>query len=331
MIQIGPYALNSSVLLAPMAGVTDTPFRELCLQFGAGLATSEMVTAQTRLWASRKSERRLQFSGTGLRSVQIAGSEPEQLAEAARKVVELGAQIVDINMGCPAKKVCKKAAGSSLLKDEGLVKEILHAVVDAVDVPVTLKTRTGWSPEKRNACVIAEVAQQAGIKMLALHGRTRACGYGDTVEYETIAEVVKTVDIPVVANGDIDSAEKAIEVLSSTGAQGVMLGRAAFGQPWIFQQINQRLQGSLSSGNESAVDVSSVMTAHIQQMHKFYGPDQGLRIARKHIGWYLDRLRIEPVQRKGIMRIGDPELQIQALQEVLRTSGINPIQQQMVA
>lgn len=319
-IQIGPYRLSSQVFLAPMAGVTDKPFRELCLQFGAGLATSEMLTAQSALWQSVKSQQRLRFSSLGLRSVQIAGSEPDQMAAAAQQVVELGAQIVDINMGCPAKKVCKKAAGSSLLKDEVLVKDILQAVVESVAAPVTLKIRTGWSPETRNAVNIANIAEQSGIQMLAVHGRTRACGYKNTVEYDSIAEVVQAVAIPVIANGDICSAEDALQVLDKTAAQGVMIGRGAFGQPWLFQQINDVLKNQcrVKSGSYVGdIDISYIIVSHIKAMHDFYGHKQGLRIARKHIGWYLERLGFDVSTKKQLMKIDDTEQQISVLKQVL--------------
>src|SRR5690606_21320681 len=235
-MQIGPYTLANNLVLAPMAGVTDRPFRQLCRQLGAGLVVSEMVTADTRLWHSRKSRHRLDHSGEpGPISVQIAGGEPGMLAEAAAANVELGAQIVDINMGCPAKKVCKKAAGSALLRDETLVRDILEAVVSAVDVPVTLKIRTGWSREARNGVNIAQLAESCGIRALAVHGRTREDKFEGEAEYETSARIVASVNIPVIANGDIDSPQKAKRVLETTSAGGIMIGRAAQGNPWIFR------------------------------------------------------------------------------------------------
>ena len=243
MISIGPYQLANRVILAPMAGVTDQPFRQLCRRLGAGLVVSEMVTSDTRLWNSRKSRLRLQHDGEPEpRSVQIAGGDPEMMAEAARMNAQLGAQIIDINMGCPAKKVCNKAAGSALLRDEPLVAAICAAVVQAVDIPVTLKIRTGWDPENRNALRIARIAEDSGIQALAVHGRTRSELYTGHAEYDTIAAVKQSISIPVFANGDIDSPQKAAEVLQHTGADAVMIGRAAQGRPWIFREIDHYLR-----------------------------------------------------------------------------------------
>jgi tRNA-dihydrouridine synthase B len=290
MITIGHYVLSSPVVLAPMAGVTDRPFRELCRRFGAGLAVSEMLTSDSSLWGSRKSQLRMDHRGeSGPISVQIAGSDPQQMAEAARLNVDNGAQIIDINMGCPAKKVCKRAAGSALLRDEALVAAILEAVVQAVAVPVTLKIRTGWAPEERNAVRIAQIAERSGVQLLAVHGRTKACKFEGAVEYDTIAAVKAAVAIPVLANGDIDSPEKARAVLEHTQADGVMIGRAAQGQPWLCDQIAQYL----STGNYTAAPntrrLQQVMQDHLQQLHEFYGEPMGARIARKHVGWYLAR------------------------------------------
>ncbi|WIO75664.1 tRNA dihydrouridine synthase DusB [Porticoccaceae bacterium LTM1] len=275
-----------------MAGVTDLPFRQLCRQMGAGLVVSEMVTSDTSLWHSRKSQQRLiHRDEPAPRSVQIAGADPQMMAEAARANVELGAQIIDINMGCPAKKVCKRAAGSALLADEPLVAEILQAVVSAVDVPVTLKIRTGSNPEQRNGVTIAKLAQDAGIAALAVHGRTRACRFMGTAEYDTIATIVDAVEIPVFANGDIDSPKKARRVLDHTGAAAVMIGRSAQGRPWIFREINHYL----ATGNELAEpqldEVHQLLHQHLDGLHQHYGDYLGVRIARKHIGWYLETLK----------------------------------------
>ncbi len=274
-----------------MAGVTDRPFRQLCRQQGAGLVVSEMVTSDTSLWHSRKSQTRLNHSGEAEpRSVQIAGGDPAMMAEAARMNVERGAQIIDINMGCPAKKVCKKAAGSALLRDEQLVADILGAVTAAVDVPVTLKIRTGWSPDQRNGVRIARIAEESGISALAVHGRTRACAYKGEAEYDTIAAIVDAVTIPVIANGDIDSPMKAREVLQRTGAQAVMVGRAAQGRPWIFREITHFLTTGETLQPPTAEEVRSILLAHLRELHHFYGDFMGARIARKHVGWYLKTL-----------------------------------------
>ncbi|WP_157497878.1 tRNA dihydrouridine synthase DusB [Gilvimarinus chinensis] len=288
MFQIGPYHIDSRVILAPMAGVTDRPFRQLCRAQGAGLVVSEMVTSDSSLWHSRKSRQRLDHAGeVGPIAVQIAGGDPQMMAEAARLNVDNGAEIIDINMGCPAKKVCKKAAGSALLKDKQLVADILHAVVTAVEVPVTLKIRTGWCPESRNAATIARLAQDLGIAALAIHGRTRACRFGGSAEYDTIAEVVSQLDIPVFCNGDIDSPEKARQVLDHTGAQAVMIGRAAQGRPWIFRQIDHYLRTGDHLPEPPLSDIRDILCAHLGELAEFYGPVMGPRIARKHLGWYL--------------------------------------------
>ncbi len=290
MYDIGPYRIDSRVILAPMAGVTDQPFRQLCRRLGAGLAVSEMVTADKRLWNSRKSQFRLNHDGEpSPRIVQIAGGDPEMLAEAAALNVERGAQIVDINMGCPAKKVCNKAAGSALLRDEALVETILNAVVSSVDVPVTLKIRTGWDSDNRNGLTIARIAEQAGIQALAVHGRTRACGYRGEAEYQTITQIKSAVSIPVFANGDIDSPEKAKEVLDITGADAVMVGRAAQGQPWIFREIEHYLNTGMQLPSPSIKEVEQLLLEHLNALYGFYGDYLGVRIARKHVGWYLGK------------------------------------------
>lgn len=291
MFHIGPYHITNPVVLAPMAGVTDQPFRKLCRQMGAGLTTSEMVTSDTRLWNSRKSQTRLNHDGElEPRSVQIAGGDPVMMADAARMNVERGAQIIDINMGCPAKKVCKKAAGSALLQDEPLVQEILTQVVQAVDVPVTLKIRTGWNIDNRNGINIARMAEDAGIAALAVHGRTRACKFLGEAEYDTIAEIVDSVSIPIMANGDINDAIKAKQVLDHTGAAAVMVGRAAQGRPWIFREINHFLATGTLLPEPPLMEISTLLRSHIQELHSFYGEYMGLRIARKHVGWYLKTL-----------------------------------------
>ncbi len=287
-MQIGPYALKNRLIVAPMAGVTDRPFRMLAKRLGAGLAVSEMVASNPALWGTDKTVRRGNHEGEpGPIAVQIAGAEPSMMAEAARYNVAKGAQIIDINMGCPAKKVCNVAAGSALLKDEPLVARILDAVVSAVDVPVTLKFRTGWHPEHKNALAIAQMAEQAGIRSLAIHGRTRACGYTGAVEYDTIRAVKQAVRIPVVANGDIDSPEKARFVLSHTGADAVMIGRAAQGRPWLFREIEHYLTtGELLPGPDYA-EIRAIVTGHLADLYAFYGEYTGCRVARKHIAWYV--------------------------------------------
>lgn len=289
LFHIGNHTIRSRCLLAPMAGVTDAPFRRLCRVQGAGLATSEMVTSDVRLWQSRKTQSRLaalQHEAEPV-SVQIAGSDPQMLAEAAQQAVAQGAQIVDINMGCPAKKVCKKAAGSALLRDTALVSEITQAVVDAVSVPVTLKIRTGWDAQQRNALEIARIAEDNGIQALAVHGRTRACRFDGSAEYDTIAQVVSSVAIPVIANGDIDSPQKAYQVLQHTGAAAVMIGRAALGNPWLFRQIEHFLDHGEAGELPATSEVQKTMERHLCDLTTFYGEEKGVRIARKHVRWYL--------------------------------------------
>ncbi|MGI9572940.1 tRNA dihydrouridine synthase DusB [Alloalcanivorax xenomutans] len=290
-MRIGPHALPNPVILAPMAGVTDRPFRRLCRELGAGLVVSEMVTSDTRLWQSAKSSRRLDHSGEpGPISVQIAGADPLMMAEAARANVDLGAQIIDINMGCPAKKVCKRAAGSALLSEPELVARILESVVAAVPVPVTLKIRTGPTRDNRNAVMIARIAEQSGIQALAIHGRTRADRFNGEAEFETIGEVARSVEIPVIANGDIDSPQKAQRILQSTGAGGIMIGRAAQGNPWIFQDTVHYLEHGRLAPAPSVEEVRARVLAHLSDLHDFYGTYSGVRIARKHLGWYTQNL-----------------------------------------
>jgi tRNA-dihydrouridine synthase B len=290
-LRIGPYTLPNSLILAPMAGVTDQPFRQLCKRMGAGLVVSEMVTSDVRLWNTRKSSLRMMHSGDPEpRSVQIAGGDPDMLAEAARRNVEMGAQIIDINMGCPAKKVCNKAAGSALLKDEQLVHDILQAVVAAVDVPVTLKIRTGWDRSNKNGITVAKIAEEAGIVALAVHGRTRADLYTGDAEYETIAAIKQAVSIPVLANGDIDSPQKAKAVLAATGADGLLIGRAAQGRPWIFREIEHYLRTGEQLPAPTLNEVEQILLEHLTALHAFYGDVMGVRIARKHVSWYLATL-----------------------------------------
>ncbi len=288
-MRIGPYALAAPLALAPMAGVTDRPFRLLCRQLGAGLAASEMVTSDVRLWHTQKSRLRMDHSGEPEpRVVQIAGGEPQMMAEAARRNRDLGAQIIDINMGCPAKKVCNRAAGSALLRDEPLVGAILAAIVRAVDIPVTLKMRTGWDPTNRNGPAVARMAEDAGIAALAVHGRTRADRFEGQAEYATIRAIKQAVSIPVFANGDIDSGAKARAVLEETGADGVMIGRAAQGQPWIFREIRHFLSTGGHFPPPDAAEVRDIMIRHLEQLYAFYGEHAGVRVARKHLGWYRD-------------------------------------------
>lgn len=292
MFTIGPWQIDQPTILAPMAGVTDLPFRRLCTELGAGMAVSEMITSDERLWSSRKSQRRLVSNHSGEqepRSVQLAGNDPDMMAAAAAANASMGAQIIDINMGCPAKKVCKKAAGSALLRDEALVKNIIEAVVGAVDIPVTLKIRTGWSPEERNGLRIATIAQDCGIQALAVHGRTRACAFKGDVEYDTIAEIVDALSIPVFANGDITSPEKAKSVLEYTGAAAVMIGRGAQGNPWIFREINHYLSTGNILAKPKTSEVCATVQSHLQALHHFYGSTMGVKIARKHVAWYLQK------------------------------------------
>jgi tRNA-dihydrouridine synthase B len=290
-VRIGPYTLSNRLILAPMAGVTDQPFRQLCRRLGAGLVVSEMVTSDVRLWNSRKSRLRLLHEGhPEPRSVQIAGGDPQMLAEAAVRNVELGAQIIDINMGCPAKKVCNKAAGSALMKDEKLVAEILEAVVGAVDVPVTLKIRTGWDREHKNGLEVAKIAEQSGIAALAVHGRTRADLYKGEAEYDTIAAIKQAISIPVFANGDIDTPEKARQVLGATGVDGLLIGRAAQGRPWIFREIDHYLATGELLAPPALSEVEDILMQHLRALHAFYGDVMGVRIARKHVSWYLATL-----------------------------------------
>ncbi len=310
-LKIGPYTLSSPFVLAPMAGVTDAPFRRICRQFGAGMTTSEMTTADTSLWQTKKSRHRLDLDlDTEPVVVQIAGSDPAQLAIAARACVERGAQIIDINMGCPAKKVCRKLAGSALLRDEKLVESILSSVVSAVDVPVTLKIRTGWDTENRNAEVIARIAENSGIQSLAVHGRTRACRYKGSAEFDTIARVKHAVKIPVIANGDISTPEKSLEVLRLTNCDGLMIGRGAQGRPWIFRELGQHLTPDEEKTLLEKNELRDIMLGHLSELHRFYGEQTGVRVARKHLTWYCNNLANADGFRHQVVRVDSASEQI---------------------
>jgi len=310
-LRIGPHLLPSSVVLAPMAGVTDRPFRILCRNFGAGLAASEMISADPRLWNTPLSQRRMNHEGEPEpRVVQLAGSDPLILAEAARANVALGAQIIDLNMGCPAKRVCGKACGSALLRDEPLVARILTAVVSAAGVPVTLKIRTGWDREHRNGVNIACIAEGCGIAALAVHGRTRADLYAGDAEYQTIRDIKQRVRIPVFANGDIDSPHKARAVLDLTGADGVMIGRASHGAPWIFRAVNVHLRDGIAMPSLLRAEVRDIILLHLDSLYLFYGEVSGVRIARKHLGWYCEQLLDDPGEaRTELMGASDTAAQ----------------------
>jgi tRNA-dihydrouridine synthase B len=316
MITIGPYRLTGRAFLAPMAGVTDLPFRRLCRKLGAALAAGEMLSADARLWDTRKSRlRRDHTDEPGPRVVQIAGGDPQMMADAARRNVDAGAEIIDINMGCPAKKVCNKDAGSALLRDEALVAAIVEATVSAVAVPVTLKIRTGWHPDSRNGINVARIAEGAGIRALAVHGRTRACRFEGEAEYSTIAAIKQAVTIPVIANGDIDSAAKAARVLAETGADGVMIGRAAQGRPWIFREIEAALAGEPAPAEPDHAEVRDIMAAHLRDLYDFYGPEAGVRIARKHIGWYCRERPQAQAFRQSVMQVDSAEGQLARVRE----------------
>jgi tRNA-dihydrouridine synthase B len=321
-VNIGPFRLASPLALAPMAGVTDRPFRLLCRAMGAALTASEMVSADTTLWKTNKSRRRLDHAGEAEpRVVQIAGSDPAMLARAAQMNVETGAQIIDINMGCPAKKVCRSAAGSALMRDEALVRAILESVVRAVDVPVTLKMRTGWDRENRNAVTIAHMAEQIGVAALAVHGRTRADMFAGEAEFATVAEVVQSVSIPVFANGDIDSPERARAVLTATGAAGVMIGRAAHGRPWIFRQVKTYLATGVAVGPPCHREVRDIIIGHLESLHEFYGEDVGVRMARKHLGWYCRHLPSAPRLPVELLTATRAVDQLRMTDEFLAASG----------
>ena len=314
-MRLGAHDLRNGLFVAPMAGVTDRPFRMLCKHFGAGLAVSEMVSSRPELRETRKSRLRVAHAGEAAPvSVQIVGSDPSMMAEAARYNVDHGAQIIDINMGCPAKKVCNVAAGSALLEDEQLVGRILDAVVGAVTEPVTLKIRTGPNPGRRNAAHIARIAESAGVQLLAVHGRTRACGFAGTAEYETIAEVKSAVRIPVVANGDLETARDVARVLERTGADGVMIGRAAHGRPWIFREIEHYLARGTDLPAPGIPEVRDIMLGHLEAMYALYGEELGARIARKHVGWYARGLPGGDALRRASNCAGDGPSQLAAVQ-----------------
>ena len=319
-MQIGPYKLKNNLIVAPMAGVTDRPFRQLCKKLGAGMAVSEMVTSNSLLYGSAKTLRRANHEGeVNPISVQIAGADPKMMAEAAKYNVDNGAQIIDINMGCPAKKICNVMAGSALpmvqLRDEPLVAQILRAVVGAVDVPVTLKIRTGWDKQNRNAVAVARMAEDIGVQALAMHGRTRACAYTGDAEYETIAAVKQAINIPLIANGDITTPEKARFVLQQTGADAVMIGRAAQGRPWIFREIEHYLKTGTHLPPPKVSEIHHVMLEHLHDLYQFYGDLTGMRMARKHISWYTKGLAGSANFRRNMNQLQTIELQLAAINE----------------
>ncbi|OQW90410.1 MAG: tRNA dihydrouridine synthase DusB [Thiotrichaceae bacterium IS1] len=304
-MQIGPYLFKNNLVLAPMAGVTDRPFRQLCKQMGAGLAVSEMIASNSLLWGSEKTKRRANHDGEEApRSIQIVGADPQLLAKAAKYNVDQGAQLIDINMGCPAKKICNVMAGSALLKNELLVSKILETVVNAVTVPVTLKIRTGWDQQHRNGVNIAQIAEQMGIQAIAVHGRTRACGFSGEAEYETIAQIKAAVKIPVIANGDIRTPEKAKWVLEYTKADGIMIGRAAQGRPWIFREIAHFLQTGKTLPAPTLQEIHDILLGHLQNLYQFYGEHIGVLVARKHLSWYSHGQPHASAFRDKINRVG---------------------------
>jgi tRNA-dihydrouridine synthase B len=315
-MQIGPYQLKNNLIVAPMAGVTDRPFRQLCKMMGAGMAVSEMVASNSLLWGSEKTRRRANHDGeVDPISVQIAGADPQMLADAARYNVDQGAQIIDINMGCPAKKICNVMAGSALLKDEPLVGRILDAVVGAVGVPVTLKIRTGWDRQNRNAINVAKTAERAGIKALAIHGRTRACGFSGDAEYDTIAAVKAEIGIPVIANGDISTPERVKAVLEQTRADGVMIGRAAQGRPWMFREIQHYLATGEHLPPPEVAEIHRVLLGHLNELYQFYGEYTGVRVARKHISWYTKGLAGSAAFRHAMNQLETSAEQLAAVNE----------------
>lgn len=313
-MKIGPHVLRNNLFVAPMAGVTDRAFRQLCKRFGAGMAVSEMVASNSLLWGSEKTRRRANHEGEADPiSVQIAGADPQMMAEAARYNVGEGAQIIDINMGCPAKKVCNVMAGSALLKDELLVGRILEAVVSAVETPVTLKIRTGWDQQHKNALAVAHIAAESGIQLLSIHGRTRACGYTGHAEYDTIAAVKNATRLPVVANGDITTPQEAKYVLDYTKADGIMIGRAAQGRPWIFREIEYYLKTGLLLPPPLVTEIHQVLIAHLYDLYAFYGVDTGVKIARKHISWYTKGLAGSASFRHAMNQLPSIEEQLAAV------------------
>ncbi len=318
-MRIGPYELKSPFLLAPMAGITDAPFRRLCRRFGAGMTTSEMTTADISLWNTAKSRRRLNLDMDAEPSVvQIAGSDPDQLATAAQLCVDHGAQIIDINMGCPAKKVCNKLAGSALLQDVNLVSRILESVVKSVAAPVTLKIRTGWDEKNRNGVEIARIAEASGIKAIAVHGRTRACRFKGVAEYETIAQIKNKISIPVIANGDIATSEKSLEVLRLSSADALMIGRGAQGRPWIFHELNHFFETGKQAPPLDKSDVRDIMLNHLDDLYLFYGEATGVRVARKHLTWYCAGLYNAQEFRSQVVRVDSASEQIRLTREFFR-------------
>ncbi|MDG2941882.1 tRNA dihydrouridine synthase DusB [Exercitatus varius] len=315
-MRIGDYQLKNRVLLAPMAGITDQPFRKLCAEYGAGLTFSEMMSTNPQLWHTEKSKLRLaHHEEAGIKAVQIAGSDPQEMAQAARVNVEYGAQIIDINMGCPAKKVNRKLAGSALLRFPDLIRDILSAVVNAVEVPVTLKIRTGWDRAHRNCLEIAKIAEQCGIQALTVHGRTRECLFEGEAEYDNIKAVKERVSIPVIANGDIISAEKAGWVLAYTGADAVMIGRGALGRPWIFRSVAGLIENGSTVAEPDIDEKCGQILRHISELHRFYGEQKGYRIARKHVAWYLQGIQSNSDFRQTFNAITGAKEQLIALEK----------------
>mgnify|MGYP001492350620 FL=1 len=315
-MQIGSHKLKNNLILAPMAGVTDRPFRMLCKHYGAGMAVSEMVTSNSLLYGSEKTLLRANHQGeVAPISVQIAGADPDMMAEAAKFNMAKGAQIIDINMGCPAKKICNVMAGSALLQKEKLVEKILKAVVKSVDIPVTLKIRTGWDKENKNASRIAKIAEDSGIQALSMHGRTRACLYKGDAEYDTIANVKQMISIPVIANGDITTPEKAKFVLEYTKADGVMIGRAAQGRPWIFREIEHFLKTGEHMARPTITEIETTTIQHVSDLYDFYGAERGYRIARKHISWYTKGLKNSAQFRFNMNQIDGPTQQIEYIEQ----------------
>ncbi len=318
-MKIGPYQLDGNLILAPMAGVTDLPFRLMCRKLGAAMAVSEMVTSQARLWQHKKTQTRMKHCGESSPiSVQIAGTKPDEMAQAAQFNVNQGAQIIDINMGCPAKKVCQVQAGSALLKNEALVRDILSAVVNAVDVPVTLKIRTGWDRQHKNALTIANIAQETGIQALAIHGRTRQCGYSGTAEYELIKKVKQQIDIPIIANGDIDSVDKAKYVLQYTNADALMVGREAQKNPWIFREINYFLSKDKRLSRPNPTEIVEELLILLEGIYQLYGKTHGVRVARKHIRAMIYPLSGGSVLWKNINKVSDASLQYQMINNYIK-------------
>ncbi|WP_109077829.1 tRNA dihydrouridine synthase DusB [Aggregatibacter kilianii] len=318
-MRIGSYPLKNRILLAPMAGITDQPFRRICAHYGAGLTFSEMMSTNPQVWHTEKSKLRLaHHRDAGINAVQIAGSDPDEMAQAAQVNVEYGAQIIDINMGCPAKKVNRKMAGSALLQYPELVRQILEAVTKAVKVPVTLKIRTGWDTENRNCVEIAKIAEQSGIQALTVHGRTRACKFEGVAEYDSIKAVKQSVSIPVIANGDITSAEQAEFVLDYTGADGIMIGRGALGRPWLFQSVVGLIERHTIVTEPSLEEKCRVILQHIRDLHRFYGEEKGYRIARKHIAWYLQDIQPHSVFKQSFNALTSAKEQLRALEQFFK-------------